>query len=168
MSESNTQSLVSLALESVTTQFTENDTDSSLDLIDQGTKISLGERQKTYEHTEIVPPYQAFNIRADGNCFSSFTSGFKKPFDHVFAVAVNRTAQGVMKHFHCRTVFSCSDEITGIFAPVCSRGAIRGRCNSPRRSWNAFAKSVPRPAHSRCAAACASAASPAPARTGTH
>jgi tRNA(His) 5'-end guanylyltransferase len=91
------------------------------DDLDVGTKISLGDRMKSYEQTELVPPYQAFIVRADGNSFSTLTSGFPKPFDTGFNRAMVRTANGVMNHFNAKTVFVCSDEITLIFGPVCGK-----------------------------------------------
>lgn len=84
-------------------------------------KIPLGDRMKSYEKTSIVPPYQSFIVRADGNCFSKFTNGFPKPFDEGFNRAMTLTANAVMNHFNARTVFVCSDEITLIFGSVCTK-----------------------------------------------
>lgn len=91
------------------------------DYIDAGTKISLGDRMKSYEKTDMVPAYQSFIVRADGNSFSKYTKGFPKPFDAGFSRAMIRTANGVMNHFNARTVFVCSDEITVIFHAVCTK-----------------------------------------------
>lgn len=79
--------------------------------------ISIGERMKKLEHTDSVPPEQSFIVRADGHCFSNFTSGLPKPFDAGFCRAMVKTANSVLEKFCAQTVFVCSDEITAIFAP---------------------------------------------------
>ena len=83
--------------------------------------VSLGDRMKSYEHTDHVPPYQSFILRADGHTFSKYTSGFPKPFDEGFCLAMLRTANSIMSEFHPKTVFVCSDEISAIFSPVCTK-----------------------------------------------
>jgi len=82
---------------------------------------TLGERMKTFECTEQVEPYQAFIVRADGNRFSKYTKGLQKPFDEAFQRAMVKTANGLMDHFSCATIFVCSDEISLVFSPVCSQ-----------------------------------------------
>jgi len=83
--------------------------------------MSLGDRMKSYEYTDTIPPYQAFIVRADGKCFSRFTSSFPKPFDDGFQHAMVNTANNVMNYFSAKTVFCCSDEITLIFPAVCTK-----------------------------------------------
>jgi tRNA(His) guanylyltransferase len=83
-------------------------------------QMSLGDRMKSYECVDNIPPYQSFIIRADGKSFSKFTSILPKPFDDGFQRAIVRTANGVMNHFNARTVFCCSDEISLIFPAICS------------------------------------------------
>lgn len=90
-------------------------------LMHAGTKFDLAERMKSYEKTDAVAPFQAFMVRADGNCFSTYTCGFPKPFDAGFNRAMIKTANGVMNHFNARTVFVCSDEITLIFNAVVTK-----------------------------------------------
>lgn len=91
----------------------------SIDTSDE--KVSLGDRMKGYEKTDSVPPYQAFVIRADGHCFSKYTAQLPKPFDDGFCRAMVKTANGVMTEFNAKTVFVCSDEITAVFSPVCTK-----------------------------------------------
>lgn len=89
--------------------------------LDESKMQSLGDRMKSYESTINVPPYQAFIIRADGSCFSKLTSCFEKPFDLRFQKAIIKTSNSVMNYFNARTVFCCSDEITLIFPPICTK-----------------------------------------------
>ena len=76
---------------------------------------SLGTRMKSYEDSTNVPNTQSFLIRADGNCFSKFTKGLRKPFDDVFCRAMIKTANDVLDHFSASCVYVCSDEITLFF-----------------------------------------------------
>ena len=48
-------------------------------------KDNLGDRMKSYENVErrYLTRRTPTLIRIDGKCFSSFTKGFKKPFDIV-------------------------------------------------------------------------------------
>jgi tRNA(His) 5'-end guanylyltransferase len=92
-----------------------------LDENDEKKMDSLGARMKSYERTDAIPPYQAFLVRADGCCFSKFTENLPKPFDVGFQRAIIRTANEVMNFFQARTVFCCSDEITLIFPPICTK-----------------------------------------------
>ncbi|VBB18018.1 tRNAHis guanylyltransferase [Yasminevirus sp. GU-2018] len=108
---------------------------------DEKTIMGLGDRMKSYETTEVVPPYQAFIVRADGNCFSKFTSGFPKPFDSGFLNAVVKTGNGVMDHFNAKTVFSCSDEITLVFPAICTKAeydelVAKGEKNLPTHTYS--------------------------------
>jgi len=43
----------------------------------------IGERMKVYEKNmkDVVDPYTPWCIRLDGHKFSSFTKGFRKPYD---------------------------------------------------------------------------------------
>jgi len=81
---------------------------------------TLGDRMKAMEKTARVPPYQSFIVRADGNRFSKYTQGLKKPFDVVFLRAMTRAANGLLEHFKPMSVFVCSDEISLVFGPVCT------------------------------------------------
>lgn len=83
--------------------------------------ISLGDRMKEYEKTDRVPPYQSFIIRADGHSFSKYTSGFPKPFDAGFCRTMVKTANSAMLEFKAMTAFVCSDEITLLFSPECTK-----------------------------------------------
>lgn len=76
---------------------------------------SLGDRMKKYEYitrTHLIPRTPVI-IRLDGRAFHTFTKGFKRPFDLVFAKAMQET----MKHL-CESIQGCvlgytqSDEIT--------------------------------------------------------
>ena len=79
------------------------------------TRDSLGDRMKKYEYitrTHLVPRTPVI-IRLDGRAFHTFTKGFKRPFDLVFAKAMQET----MRHL-CESIQGCvlgytqSDEIT--------------------------------------------------------
>jgi len=84
-------------------------------------EYSLGNRMKSYEPTENVPPYLPFIVRADGKSFSKYTRGLERPFDDRFQRAIVRTGNGLLEFFNARTVFACSDEITLIFDRVITR-----------------------------------------------
>lgn len=79
------------------------------------TRDSLGDRMKKYEYitrTHLIPRTPVI-IRLDGRAFHTFTKGFKRPFDLVFAKAMQET----MRHL-CESIQGCvfgytqSDEIT--------------------------------------------------------
>jgi tRNA(His) 5'-end guanylyltransferase len=96
-----------------------SESDAGLDV--KPSSIGLGDRMKSYENTDRVPPYQSFILRADGHTFSKYTSGFPKPFDAGFCLAMLKTAQSTLSEFHPKTVYVCSDEISAIFSPVCTK-----------------------------------------------
>ena len=65
------------------------------------TRDSLGDRMKKYEYitrTHLVPRTPVI-IRLDGRAFHTFTKGFKRPFDLVFAKAMQET----MRHL-CESI----------------------------------------------------------------
>jgi tRNA(His) guanylyltransferase len=97
------------------------DVDSIDQEIDQKTMNELDKRMKSYEKTDTIPPYQSFIVRANGDCFSRYTSNFIKPFDIGFSRAMIKTANVMMNVFNAKTVFVCSDEITLIFSPICTK-----------------------------------------------
>ena len=81
--------------------------------------LTLGARIKTYEEAALTMKTLSAEtpivVRVDGKKFSSFTRGFKKPFDERLSVAFERTCFDLMKEFHPRTIYSQSDEISLIF-----------------------------------------------------
>ena len=81
----------------------------------------LGERMKNLESKEKVLPYQALLLRADGNGFSRYTAGFPKPFDPRFQRAIVRTGNELLLQLNSTIVFMCSDEISIVFPPVCTK-----------------------------------------------
>jgi tRNA(His) 5'-end guanylyltransferase len=85
---------------------------------EMGDSISLGDRMKSYEKDfEIkVLKDEHIIIRLDGNKFSKFMKGFKKPFDNIFVDVMNKTSKDLLEHFGAYTVFVQSDEIT-LFLP---------------------------------------------------
>lgn len=64
---------------------------------------------------------QGFIVRLDGKNFSRFTKGFKKPFDTLMTSSLIETASKLLEEFNPKTVFCCSDEISLIFPPVCTK-----------------------------------------------
>jgi tRNA(His) guanylyltransferase len=85
----------------------------------------LGSRMKRYESESLsisyIEPYLPFIIRLDGNCFSKFTSGFKRPFDNIFLEAMVRTCSDLIEKFNAVTGYTHSDEISIIFQKACSK-----------------------------------------------
>jgi len=69
----------------------------------------------------IVLPYYGILMRLDGKNFSNFTSGFKKPFDKLLTNALVRTVYSLIDKTNAKTAFCCSDEITLVFPPLCTK-----------------------------------------------
>lgn len=89
--------------------------------------MNLGDRMKYYEKltqenpTNILP-YKPFIVRMDGKNFSKLSKLFlNKPFDKIFCKSMIQTASAYLS-FDLRpvTAYTHSDEITLIFAPVCT------------------------------------------------
>lgn len=78
-------------------------------------KDSLGDRMKKYEYitrTHLVPRTPVI-IRLDGRAFHTFTRGFKRPFDSVFAKAMRDTMKYLCENIQgCVLGYTQSDEIT--------------------------------------------------------
>lgn len=79
----------------------------------------IGERIKEREQIYLpkVHPWQYAVLRYDGHNFSTFTKGFKKPFDDNMKNAMEYTLMDVVNKFN--PIVGCvhSDEITIIFKP---------------------------------------------------
>lgn len=84
---------------------------------------TLGDRMKGYEaiHDGKIPPYLPFIVRLDGKNFSKFTSGFRKPFDDLFVIAMIRTMNDLVVKFNPKTGYTHSDEISLIFSASCTK-----------------------------------------------
>jgi len=80
--------------------------------------MGLAARMKTYEDNANVVADHYYVVRADGNTFSKFTTGLRKPFDMNFTRAMTRAANDVLVHFSAQSVFVCSDEISLVFDKV--------------------------------------------------
>ena len=76
---------------------------------------SLNDRMKRYEsvsRTELMRRTPAI-LRLDGRAFSTFTENFEKPFDPVFAEAMQETMRYLCKNIQgCVLGYTQSDEIT--------------------------------------------------------
>lgn len=79
---------------------------------------SLGGRLKGYESEfeMIIPSENHLMIRIDGHHFSSFTKGFKKPFDNILSETMVKTTEDLVDRFDAYTGYTQSDEIT-LFLP---------------------------------------------------
>ena len=78
-------------------------------------KDSLGDRMKTYENQFrlYLDPKEPVIIRIDGRAFHTFTKGFKRPFDSVFAKAMTETMKYLCENIqNCVFGYTQSDEIT--------------------------------------------------------
>jgi tRNA(His) 5'-end guanylyltransferase len=76
---------------------------------------SLGDRMKGYENCYRIylPKRQVVVVRIDGRAFHSFTKGFARPYDTVFADAMQQTALKLAENISgCKFVYTQSDEIT--------------------------------------------------------
>jgi len=84
----------------------------------------IGDRMKSYENTTQVYLDQKLPmiVRLDGHHFSKFTKGFNKPFDLRFSQAMVETCCDLMNEFGPALVFTQSDEITMVYAPILAEG----------------------------------------------
>lgn len=76
---------------------------------------SLGDRMKGYENVSRIylPRRLPVIIRVDGRAFHTFTKGFQKPFDDVFAQAMRETALMLCKEIGgAKMAYVQSDEIS--------------------------------------------------------
>lgn len=76
---------------------------------------SLGDRMKNYENAYrlYLPRRLPVIIRVDGRAFHTFTKGFQKPFDDVFARAMRETALILCKEISgAKMAYVQSDEIS--------------------------------------------------------
>ena len=76
---------------------------------------ALGNRMKQYENCYrlYLPRRQAVIIRCDGRSFHTFTKGFARPYDTVFAEAMQQTALKLAENISgCKFVYTQSDEIS--------------------------------------------------------
>lgn len=76
---------------------------------------SLGDRMKKYEYvtrTHLLPRTPVI-IRIDGRAFHTFTRGFAKPFDYVFAASMQATMKYLCENIQgCVLGYTQSDEIS--------------------------------------------------------
>lgn len=74
----------------------------------------MGNKLKCYESSSenILKKDEHIIIRIDGHHFSTFTKGFKKPFDNLFREAMIRTTEDLHNRFNSYTSYTQSDEIT--------------------------------------------------------
>lgn len=78
-------------------------------------KSDIGERMKQYENCYrlYLPRRQAVCIRIDGRSFHTFTKGFARPYDIVFAHAMWETTKQLCENISgARIAFQQSDEIS--------------------------------------------------------
>lgn len=76
---------------------------------------SLGSRMKDYERAagSYLPRRIPVIIRVDGKAFYTFTKGMKKPFDIVFAAAMQETMKDMCENIQgCVLSYTQSDEIS--------------------------------------------------------
>lgn len=78
-------------------------------------KDNLGDRMKRYEYVSrtYLTPRTPVIIRVDGKAFHTFTRGFRRPFDDIFADAMQATMKYMCKNVQgCVLGYTQSDEIT--------------------------------------------------------
>lgn len=82
-------------------------------------KDAIGDRMKGYENCYRIymPRRSAVVVRLDGRSFHTFTKGFARPYDELFASCMWETAQKLCENVGgCRFGYTQSDEITLILA----------------------------------------------------
>eukprot|EP00123_Amoebidium_parasiticum_P012582 comp21458_c0_seq1/m.29662 comp21458_c0_seq1/g.29662 ORF comp21458_c0_seq1/g.29662 comp21458_c0_seq1/m.29662 type:complete len:303 (-) comp21458_c0_seq1:79-987(-) len=80
--------------------------------------VSLPEQMKSLEAplSDIqLDPRKIYMARLDGHCFSAFTTGFKKPFDHRINSAMVATTADLVNKYNAVLGYTQSDEITLVF-----------------------------------------------------
>ena len=78
-------------------------------------KMNIGDRMKTYENCYRIyfPRRSAVVVRIDGRAFHTYTKGFARPYDKVFAKAMWETSKQLCENVSgCKFSFTQSDEIT--------------------------------------------------------
>lgn len=84
---------------------------------------AIGARMKGYEReaetASKLNHLQPVVARIDGHKFSTFTKGFRRPFDERLHNAMVQTAQDLLTQFDATTAYTQSDEITLIW-PACT------------------------------------------------
>ena len=76
---------------------------------------SLGNRMKDYENCYrlYLPKRQTVIVRCDGRAFHSFTKGFNRPYDSLFAYCMRETAKQLCENISgCVFGYTQSDEIS--------------------------------------------------------
>lgn len=76
---------------------------------------NLGDRMKKYEYVTrtYLTPRTPVIIRVDGKAFHTFTRGFRRPFDEIFANAMQATMKYMCENIQgCVLGYTQSDEIT--------------------------------------------------------
>jgi tRNA(His) 5'-end guanylyltransferase len=76
--------------------------------------LSLGDRMKIREkkYQMFLSDKDNVVIRLDGDSFSKFTKGFRKPFDSIITKTMLKVSEELFKRFQCSFVYTQSDEIT--------------------------------------------------------
>lgn len=100
--------------------------------------MSHGDYFKKIENdieTKILP-YIGYMVRLDGKNFSRFTKGFKKPFDELLTKTMVKVSKELLNTTHAKTVFYCSDEITLLFSPVCTKDDYDNKKNTSTHQYN--------------------------------
>ncbi|GCA63701.1 tRNAHis guanylyltransferase Thg1 [Kipferlia bialata] len=91
----------------------------------EATRESLGDWMKRLEVESLtvthLMPYHSYVLRLDGKNFSTFTTGFRKPFDPLFLDVMLRTTTDVAKKFQVPVSYTHSDEISLLFPAVCTQ-----------------------------------------------
>ena len=88
--------------------------------------LSLGDRIKSYEASQytfekdnyVLDKTLPYIARIDGHTFSTFTRGFKKPWDPLLSGAMINTMNDLVNEFRAVTGYTQSDEISLIFVPI--------------------------------------------------
>ena len=80
---------------------------------------TLYERMKDYEadYDTKIKSDEFMIVRLDGHKFSKFTKVFKRPFDDIFAKAMEKCTIDLVQEYNAVTGFTGSDEITLVFPP---------------------------------------------------
>lgn len=100
---------------------------------------TLDSRMKSYENTYnilCIEPYKPYVVRLDGNSFSKFTNGFRKPFDDLFQIAMIQTMNNLVEKFSAQTGYTHSDEITLVFNQCCTKEEYDNKTNKSVHSFN--------------------------------
>jgi len=92
-------------------------------------KVAIEHKGYEQKYSSKLNSDEPWIIRLDGHKFSTFTRGFKKPFDERIYRAMIRTTADLVKYFHASSGYTESDEISIVFPSLASLPPLKNSKN---------------------------------------